>query len=126
MLTTLPELIASARTALRCLDAESAVHEIRDHGGTIIDVREPVEVSANPAPHSINIPRGILEMKVMDVITDADHPLYVHCATGGRATLAAEQLQRLGYTRVSVITCPIDVVRAKQELLGPAGAGPGQ
>lgn len=122
MLTPLPELIASARAGLRCLDAETAIYEIKDNDGTIIDVREPVEVSATPAPHSLNIPRGILEMKVMDVITDADHPLYVHCASGGRATLAAEQLQRLGYTRVTVITCPIDVVRAKQALLGPAEA----
>lgn len=122
MLTTLPELIASARTALRCVDAETAIHEVMENNGTIIDVREPVEVSATPAPHSLNIPRGILEMKIMDVISDADHPLYVHCASGGRATLAAEQLERLGYTRVAVITCPIDVVRTRQALLGPAGS----
>jgi rhodanese-related sulfurtransferase len=120
MLKPLPELIAAARANLRCLDAESAMQEIVGNNGTIIDVREPVEVSAQPAPHSINIPRGILEMKVMDIIPDADQPLYVHCATGGRATLAAEQLLRLGYRQVSVITCPIDVVSAQQALLGAA------
>ena len=122
MLTPLPELVAAARANLRCVDAEVAIREIQENNGTIIDVREPVEVSATPAPHSINIPRGILEMKVMDIVPEASHPLYVHCATGGRATLAAEQLERLGYEQVSVITCTIDVVCAQQAVLGPSAA----
>ena len=117
MLKTLPELVAEARAHLRCLDAETAIGEIKANKGTIVDVREPVEVSATPAPHSVNIPRGILEMKVEQVIPDADHPIYLHCASGGRATLAAEQLHRLGYTNVSVITCPIDTVRHHQQAL---------
>lgn len=115
MLTTLPELIANARAELRCLNAETAIKEQRENGGTMIDVREPLELEGSPAPHSINIPRGVLEMKVMDLIPDAEHPIYLHCATGGRATLAAEQLKRLGYERVSVITCQADIVRQHQE-----------
>ncbi len=71
MLVTLPELIAKARAHLRCLDAETALKEIQATGGTMIDVREPVELETSPAPYSVNIPRGILEMKVMDVLTDA-------------------------------------------------------
>jgi rhodanese-related sulfurtransferase len=117
MLKPLAELIAEARTRLRCLDAESAMSELQNNDGTIVDVREPVEVAAIPAPHSVNIPRGILEMKVEELIAAANHPIYVHCATGGRATLAAEQLQRLGYTNVSVITCPISDVCKHQQTL---------
>ncbi len=115
MLRPFPEIVAEARQQLRCVDAETAIAEIRKNDGTILDVREPIEVSNLAAPHSVNIPRGILEMKVGEVITDADHPIYGHCATGGRATMAAEQLVRMGYTRVSVITCPIDVVKLQQE-----------
>ena len=117
MLTTLPELIESARTKLRCLDAETAMRELQENGGTMIDVREPVELESSPAPRSINIPRGILEMKVIDLVPGPAHPVYLHCATGGRATLAAEQLERLGYTCVTVITCPVDMVRKYQETL---------
>jgi rhodanese-related sulfurtransferase len=108
MLKALPELIAEARAHLRCLDAETAIGELKANHGTIVDVREPVEVSATPTPHSVNIPRGILEMKVTEAIPEADHPIYLHCASGGRATLAAEQLHKLGYTNVSVITCPTE------------------
>ena len=118
MLKTIPELVAQARENLRCVDAETAVAEVNENQGTIIDVRELVEVEQLGAPHSLNIPRGILEMKITELVPDAAHPLYVHCATGGRATLAAEQLLRLGYESVSVITCPINSVREQQLLSG--------
>ncbi len=114
MLKTVPELVAEARAKLRCVDATTAMTEIRENGGTILDVREPVEVSNLAAPRSVNIPRGVLEMKIGEVVSDADHPLYLHCATGGRATLAAEQLVRMGYSQVSVVTCPADTVAEVQ------------
>ena len=56
MLITLPELIANARAELRCLDAETAIKEQQQLGGTMIDVREPVELEASPAE---NIGRSI-------------------------------------------------------------------
>ncbi len=114
MLKSVPELVAEARASLRCVDATTAMAEIRDNGGTILDVREPVEVSNLAAPRSVNVPRGVLEMKIGELVTDADHPIYLHCATGGRATLAAEQLVRMGYSKVSVVTCPAGTVAEAQ------------
>jgi phage shock protein E len=114
MLKTVPELVADARAQLRCIDAVTALHEVEENDGTILDVRELVEVENLVAPHSLNIPRGVLEMKIGEVIQDENHPVYVHCATGGRASLAAEQLVKMGYRNVSVITCPIDAIREKQ------------
>jgi rhodanese-related sulfurtransferase len=116
MLKTVPDLVAEARTHLRCVDAATAMEEIRANGGTIVDVRELVEVNNLTAPRSVHIPRGILEMKVGEAIPDEDHPIYLHCATGGRATLAAAQLVKMGYTKVSVVTCPIGTVKEAQEL----------
>ncbi len=118
MLKSVSDLVAEARAHLRCVDAATALAEIKDNGGTIIDVRELVEVHNLAAPRSLHIPRGILEMKLPEVVSDADHPLYIHCATGGRATLAAQQLQKLGYTQVSVVTCPVARVKEEQELFG--------
>jgi rhodanese-related sulfurtransferase len=118
MLKTVPELVAQARAGLRCLDAATALAEIKENDGTIIDVRELVEVNNLAAPHSLHIPRGILEMKVTEMIPDENHPIYLHCATGGRATLAAEQLVKLGYKQVAVVTCAIATVKEQQELFG--------
>lgn len=117
MLKTVPEMVMEARAGLRCVSADQAHAEIADNKGTIVDVREMVEVGNLAAPHSINIPRGILEMKIGEAIPDADHPIYLHCATGGRASLAAEQLVKMGYTNVSVITCSIETVCAAQQAL---------
>ncbi len=111
MLKSVPELVAAARKQLRCVDAATAVQEIRENQGTVLDVREPAEAQAQPTSRSQNIPRGVLEMKITELNSDPEHPLYIHCATGGRATFAAEQLERMGYSRVTVITCPIDTVR---------------
>ena len=36
--------------------------------------------------------------------------IYLHCASGGRAALAAEQLQRIGYKNVKAISCGHDEV----------------
>ncbi len=116
MLKTVPELVAEARAGLRCVDAATALGEIKENDGTIVDVRELVEVNDLAAPRSVHIPRGILEMKIAELIPDENHAIYLHCATGGRATLAAQQLQNMGYTRVTVVTCPINTIRELQEL----------
>ena len=116
MLKTVPEMVAEARVGLRCVDAATAMEEIRSNNGTIVDVRELVEVNNLTAPRSIHIPRGILEMKIGEAIPDASHPIYLHCASGGRATLAAQQLVKMGYTQVSVVTCPANTVKEVQEM----------
>jgi len=110
MLMTVPELLTQVRAELRLLDAASALPECEQKKGVLIDVREPAEVQAKTSPGSINIPRGVLEMMVLEKIKEASQPIYIHCASGARATLAAEQLHRVGYSDVTVITCPIDTV----------------
>ena len=116
MLKTVPELVAEARAGLRCVDAATALSEMKENGGTIVDVRELVEVKDLAAPQSVHIPRGILEMKITEVIPDENHAIYLHCATGGRATLAARQLQDMGYTGVTVVTCPVNTIKELQEM----------
>ena len=105
-----PQLIQEIRADLRCVTVAEALIEIASNRGVIIDVREPSECAEKSVPISTNIPRGILEMKITELCPLATNDIYVHCATGGRATFAAEQLQRLGYENVSVITSDIDTI----------------
>lgn len=109
-LRTIPELIAEIRPNMRCLSASDARKEITKNHGLLIDVREPAEVAESPAPGSINIPRGVIEMRILEQHPYPDMPIYIHCATGARATLAAEQLKRLGYVHVSIITCDLESI----------------
>lgn len=110
MLKPLAELVAEASAGLRIVDAKTAQAEMKENQGVLLDVREPPETVKHPAPGSINVPRGVLEVKLPERIPDPDQPIYLHCATGGRARLGAEQLERLGYQNVTAISCGIETV----------------
>lgn len=80
-------------------------------GGTILDVRQPEERSASAIPGSVHVP-------IQEVITRLEElpresTLWVHCATGFRASIAASLLQRAGHDVVL-----IDDDYAKAEELG--------
>jgi rhodanese-related sulfurtransferase len=47
-------------------------------------------------------------MKMLQMHPDENLAIFIHCATGARATFAAEQLNRVGYNNVWVITCKFD------------------
>ncbi len=98
------ELISRAKAAIRCISAEEAAQRIRTKSGLILlDVREPEEHAKDSISGSVNIPRGLLEMKIEDVCSNLDQPILIHCAGGGRAALATKSLQDMGYTAVSSI-----------------------
>lgn len=110
MLKSLQELIAETTSEVRVTDARNALSERADNGGLLIDVREPIEAQEKSPTGSKNIPRGVLEMKISALCPSPDAAIYLHCASGGRARLAAEQLRRMGYRNVTAISCPIDTV----------------
>ena len=99
-------LIEQARQRVRNIDTKALRELIADNPeAVIIDVRTPDEVRATggriAAPHSINIPRGWLEVRAADAIASKDTPVVVYCGTNTRSPLAAETLTRLGYTDVN-------------------------
>jgi phage shock protein E len=112
---SIPDLIKAASQSVRRINAADALKECADKDGLIIDVREPGEASAKPTRDTVNIPRGVLEFKISEACDDADWPIFTHCAGGGRATLAAEQLQRIGYKNVTAISSSVDEICALQE-----------
>jgi rhodanese-related sulfurtransferase len=108
MLKTIPEVISQARESLTLIKAEDVVTLAKRNNGVIIDVREPSEYAEKSAKNAINIPRGLLEMKMLQLYPNEDQPIFLHCATGARAIFSAEQLKRVGYLNVSVITSSLD------------------
>ena len=110
MLKTIPQLVEEVRGQLRCVSMVEAINERKLNQGVVVDVREVAEVAESPVSQSTSIPRGVLEMKMSSQYPNANTAVYIHCATGMRAILAAEQLQRLGYQNVSVITCDLATI----------------
>ena len=108
MLTTIPEVIAQAKKSLIIISAEEAVALAKQEQGVLVDVREPSEYAKKSADGAINIPRGLLEMKMLQLYPNEKQPIYLHCATGARAIFSAEQLKRVGYLNVSVISSSLE------------------
>ncbi|MGA0873526.1 MAG: aminotransferase class V-fold PLP-dependent enzyme, partial [Phycisphaerales bacterium] len=67
--------------------------------GPLVDVRERDELPAGTIPGSIHLPRGLLEREIPFIASDREAPVYLHCESGKRGTLAAETLRRMGYRR---------------------------
>jgi glyoxylase-like metal-dependent hydrolase (beta-lactamase superfamily II)/rhodanese-related sulfurtransferase len=96
------DLIREAKAQIAEIDPATARQRV-DNGKTIIvDVREPDEFEAGHLPRAINVPRGVLEFRLATTpeLGNPQAPLLVYCRSGGRAAMAALNLQRLGYTQV--------------------------
>lgn len=66
----------------------------------LIDVREAQEFDQGSLPCAIHLSKGILERDIEKLIPDCKAQIIVYCGGGSRSALAAENLQRMGYTNV--------------------------
>ena len=112
MLKTTGELIAEAQTQIDCVDAISANSLYQNSvNAVIIDVREAHNAENSKLKDSINISRGLIEMKIAKHCPDSETLILTHCGGGGRASLAALTLQKMGYTNVHAITATFEDIK---------------
>jgi rhodanese-related sulfurtransferase len=67
---------------------------------TLVDVREDNEWQAGHLPHAQHIGRGVIERDIEGKIPDRTAEVILYCGGGFRSALAADNLQRMGYTNV--------------------------
>ena len=90
MIKTAGELISEAQTQIDCIDAISAKSLYQNSvNAVIIDVREVQNAENSKLKDSINISRGLIEMKIAKYCPDSETLILTHCGGGGRASLAA-------------------------------------
>ena len=112
MIKTTGDLIAEAQKQINCVDANLAklLHQGSDNS-VIIDVREVSNYEESSLNDSINISRGLLEMKIAKQCPNPDTLILTHCAGGGRASLAALTIQQMGYSNVHAITATFEEIK---------------
>jgi rhodanese-related sulfurtransferase len=66
----------------------------------VVDVREDHEVVSGMVPGAIHLGRGILERDIESTIRDQLATVILYCGGGYRSVLAAENVQKMGYTHV--------------------------
>lgn len=77
----------------RKLDAGERFH--------LIDVREESEWAKGRLPGARHLGKGILERDVERAIPDTGAEIVLYCGGGFRSALSADNLQKMGYTRVA-------------------------
>ena len=66
----------------------------------LVDVREDREWEAGHLPKAIHLGKGVIERDVEEKIPDHDAQIVLYCGGGFRSALAADNLQKMGYTNV--------------------------
>lgn len=91
-------------------DAKSRVRECtvqdvkakldRKDAFVLVDVREDHEWNEGRLPGAVHLGRGILERDAEEKFPDKNAEIVLYCGGGFRSALAADNLQRLGFTKV--------------------------
>jgi rhodanese-related sulfurtransferase len=66
----------------------------------LVDVREESEFAKDHLPGAVHIGRGVLERDIETRVPDLNMPMVLYCGGGFRSALAADNLQKMGYTNV--------------------------
>ncbi len=93
------KLVQDAKTRIR----EWNVQEVKkrlDAGEKIVlvDVREESEWARGHLPGAVYLGKGILERDIEQRVPDHKAALVLYCGGGFRSALAADNLQKMGYT----------------------------
>jgi len=67
---------------------------------TLIDVREEDEWAKGHLPGAVHICKGVIERDIENAVPIKGTPMVLYCGTGFLSPLAADNLQKMGYTEV--------------------------
>jgi len=66
----------------------------------LVDVREESEFAAGHIPGAMHISKGVIERDIETKVPDPKQEIILYCGGGFRSALAADNLQKMGYTNV--------------------------
>ncbi|HWN80801.1 MAG TPA: rhodanese-like domain-containing protein [Candidatus Udaeobacter sp.] len=94
-------LVIDAKKRVRETDVP-AIQARLDRGETfyLVDTREESEWARGHLPKAIHLSKGIIERDIEQKIPDKAAPIVLYCGGGFRSALAADNLQKMGYTNV--------------------------
>ena len=95
------QIVEDAKTRIR----ECTIDDVRRRQAagetlTFVDVREESEYAKGHIPSAIHLGKGVIERDIEAKIPDPAKELILYCGGGFRSALAADNLQKMGYTNV--------------------------
>lgn len=94
-------IVNDAKTRVKEVTVDEALAALKkDPEAVLVDVREESEFAAGHVKGSVHLGKGVIERDAEKRFPDTDQPLYLYCGGGFRSALAADNMQKMGYTNV--------------------------
>jgi rhodanese-related sulfurtransferase len=95
------QIVTDAKTRIREVSIDD-VQAMRQRGESfvLLDVREESEYAKDHLPGALHLGKGVLERDIEQRVPDPATPLVLYCGGGFRSALAADNLQKMGYSKV--------------------------
>ena len=95
------KLVADAKARVKeCTVQDVRARQAAGERFTLVDVREESEFTAGHLPGAVHMSKGVIERDIESKVPDTATPLVLYCGGGYRSALAADNLQKMGYTNV--------------------------
>lgn len=94
------KLVADIMPRIKEIQASDVQAKLSNKDFILIDVREKDEWDADHIPGAIHIGKGVIERDIAKNVSDKNQKLILYCGGGYRSALAADNLQKMGYTNV--------------------------
>jgi rhodanese-related sulfurtransferase len=95
------KIVADAKSRVtECTVDDVVARQKAGDAFTLIDVREESEYAAGHAAGAVHVGKGVIERDIEAKVPDPATPLVLYCGGGFRSALAADALQKMGYTNV--------------------------
>ena len=94
-------LVTEAKARVREFTIEEFQERVaRGEAWVLVDIREDSEWNSGRVPEAVHLGKGVIERDIESRFPAKDTPLVLQCGGGFRSVLAADTLQRMGYTNV--------------------------
>src|SRR5881227_2667169 len=95
------KIVDDAKSRIKETDVDE-VKERLDRGDKflLVDVREESEFAKDHLPGAIHMGKGVIERDIETRVPDEKTPMILYCGGGFRSAMAADNLQKMGYTNV--------------------------
>jgi rhodanese-related sulfurtransferase len=95
------QIVEDARKRIREVSVDEVKTRIdRGENFLLLDVREESEYAHDHLPGAIHLGKGVIERDIEQRVPQLDSALVLYCGGGYRSALAADNLQKMGYTNV--------------------------
>jgi rhodanese-related sulfurtransferase len=93
------DVVRDAKSRISEVNVEQARERV-ESGAKLIDVREDNEWQDGHAAGAAHMGRGVIERDIVQTYPEKDTELILYCGGGYRSALAADMLQKMGYSNV--------------------------